>query len=84
MNNIPFRQICLDFHTSPLIEDAGKDFKAEEFVKILKEAHVNSLFVFAKCRHGMSHYPTKVGVMHPHLKKDLLGEMIHACHGEGI
>lgn len=84
MTSLPFRQIHLDFHTSPLIEGVGEDFDAEEFVKTLKEAHVNSVTVFAKCHHGMSYYPTKVGVMHPHLKRDLLGEMIRACHEKGI
>ncbi|MQY69794.1 MAG: beta-galactosidase, partial [Firmicutes bacterium] len=84
MEQLPFRQIHLDFHTSPLIEGVGRRFDAKKFVKILKEAHVNSVNVFAKCHHGMSYYPTKVGVMHPHLKRDLLGEMIQACHREGI
>jgi hypothetical protein len=32
----------------------------------------------------MSYYPTKVGIIHPHLKIDLLGEMIEACHKHGI
>jgi len=84
MNNFPFRQVHLDFHTSPLIERVGEDFDPEKFVKVLKEAHINSITVFAKCHHGMSYYPTKVGKMHPHLKRDLLGEMIRVCHREGI
>ncbi|HTX00734.1 MAG TPA: alpha-amylase family protein, partial [Acidimicrobiales bacterium] len=29
-------------------------------------------------------YPTKVGVMHPHLSFDLLGRMIEACHRASI
>lgn len=84
MKELPFRQIHLDFHTSPLIEDVGEDFDPEEFAKTLKEAYVNSITVFAKCHHGMSYYPTKVGKMHPYLKRNLLGEMIEACHREGI
>jgi hypothetical protein len=81
---LPFRQVHLDFHTSPLIPDVGVDFDPEEFAKTLKSAYVNSITVFAKCHHGMSYYPTKVGVMHPSLKRDLLGEMVEACHKEGI
>lgn len=84
MIELPFRQVHLDFHTSPLIPDVGIDFDPEEFAKTLKEAYVNSVTVFAKCHHGMSYYPTKVGVPHPSLKRDLLGEMIEACHREGI
>src|SRR5579864_6379971 len=79
-----FRQVHLDFHTSPLIPDVGADFDAGEFVQVLKGASVNSINVFAKCHHGMSYYPTKVGVMHPSLKFDLLGRMIEACHEADI
>ncbi|MFB0533302.1 MAG: alpha-L-fucosidase, partial [Desulfatiglandales bacterium] len=84
MDKLPFRQIHLDFHTSPLIKGIGEDFDAGKFAKTLKEAHVNSVTVFAKCHHGMSYYPTKVGIMHPHLKRDLLGAMIQVCHRERI
>ncbi|MBZ5562485.1 MAG: alpha-L-fucosidase [Acidobacteriia bacterium] len=79
-----FRQVHLDFHTSPLITDVGADFDADEFVHVLKEASVNSINIFAKCHHGMAYYPTKVGVMHPGLKFDLLGKMIEACHKADI
>ena len=81
---LPFRQVHLDFHTSPAIADVGVDFDATEFARTLKEAAVNSVTVFARCHHGMSYYPTKVGTVHPSLKRDLLGEMIEACHKEGI
>ncbi len=81
---LPFRHIHLDFHTSPAIPDVGEDFNPDDFAAVLKEASVNSITVFAKCHHGMSYYPTKVGVRHPHLKIDLLGEMIEGCHGKGI
>lgn len=84
MKSLPFRQVHLDFHTSPLIEDVASEFNAEEFVRTLKSAWVNSITCFAKCHHGMSYYPTKVGVIHPHLKFDLLGEMIDACHRNNI
>ncbi|HEX5482942.1 MAG TPA: alpha-amylase family protein, partial [Terriglobia bacterium] len=79
-----FRQLHLDFHTSPLIPDVGKDFDADEFAETLKGASIDSVNMFAKGHHGMSTYPTKVGVMHPHLKFDLLGRMIEACHKRDI
>lgn len=81
---LPFRQIHLDFHTSPAVPSVGEAFRASEFAEILKDAAVNSITIFAKCNQGMSYYPTKVGIMHPHLKFDLLGEMIEACHRQGI
>ena len=81
---LPFRHIHLDFHTSPGIPSVGEDFTADEFVRVLKEAAVNSITVFAKCHQGMSYYPTKVGARHPGLQFDLLGETIEACHKVGI
>jgi alpha-L-fucosidase len=81
---IRFRQIHMDFHTSPEIPDVGADFDGAEFAQTLKQANVDSVTCFAKCHHGMSYYPTEVGVVHPHLKRDLLGEQIEACHRAGI
>ncbi|MES2460625.1 MAG: beta-galactosidase trimerization domain-containing protein [Armatimonadota bacterium] len=80
----PMRQIHLDFHTSPHVPDVGADWDAQHFGQTLKQAHVNSVTVFAKCHHGMNYYPTKIGPVHPSLKFDLLGEQIAACHKEGI
>jgi len=83
-HRLPFRQIHLDFHTSPHIPDVGASFDADEFAAALKNAHVDSVTCFAKCHHGMSYYDTKVGVRHPSLKFDLLGAQIEACHVQGI
>ena len=79
-----FRQVHLDFHTSPLITDVGADFNAADFVQTLKDAHINSINIFAKGHHGMAYYPSKIGPVHPGLKFDLLGEMITACHAADI
>ncbi len=82
---LPFRQVHLDFHTSPHIPDVGLDFDPQVFVATLQAAHVNSVTVFARCHHGYCYYPTTVGTPHPHLQRpDLLGEMIAACHQAGI
>jgi hypothetical protein len=81
---LPFRQVHLDFHTSPLIPGIGEDFDATEFVETLKRANIDSINIFAKDHHGMSYYPTKVGQMHPHLNFDLLGSMITGCHKASI
>lgn len=79
------RQIHLDFHTSPFIPDIAADFDPDTFARQMAEAKVNSVTVFAKCHHGMSYYPTKVGTVHPHLRRpDLLGDMIEALHRRDI
>jgi hypothetical protein len=83
-DHFPFRQVHLDFHTSPAIPDVGADWDAGHFVETLQRARVNSITVFAKCHHGMNYYPTKIGPVHPALKFDLLGAQIEACHRAGI
>jgi hypothetical protein len=82
--NYPQRTIHLDFHTMPGVKDVGMDFNGREFAKTLREAHVDSINVFAKCNLGFAYYPTRVGIPHPGLQCDLLGEMVKACHNEGI
>jgi hypothetical protein len=84
MINLPYRQVHLDFHTSPYIRDVGGEFNPEEFVEILKNAHVNGINVFAKCHHGMSYYPTKYGKQHPSYQGDLLGDMLNVLNRENI
>ena len=84
MVNLPFRQIHLDFHTSPDIPDVGAEFNADEFAQTLKDAHVSSVTVFARGHHGLCYYDTKVGPKHPALTFDLLGEQVAACHARGI
>ena len=79
---LPQRQVHLDFHTSPWIPDVASEFEASEFARTFRKANVNSVTIFAKCHHGMSYYPTKVGTMHPALKsRDLMGEMPVAPSG---
>ncbi len=84
MKSLQFRQVHLDFHTSEKIINVGERFNSREFVKVLKDAHVNSVTCFAKCHHGMIYYDTKFPAHHPGLSKDLLREQIEACHAEGI
>lgn len=84
MHKLSPRQVHLDFHTSPLIPGIGSNYSREDFQKALKDGHLSSITVFAKCHHGVCYYPTKVGTMHPGLDFDLLGEMIDAAHEVGV
>ena len=78
------RAIHIDFHTMPGIEDFGKNYDAEDFAQTLADAHVDYVNVFARCNIGFSYYPTKVGTPYPHLKGDMLGDTIKACHKRNI
>lgn len=78
------RAIHLDFHTMPGIYDVGSSFDAYEFAQTLKSINVDYITVFALCNLGFAYYPTKIGTVHPSLKRDLLGEMVKACKEKGI
>ena len=78
------RYTSMDFHTSPLIPEIGKLFNPEKFARTVKAANIESVLVFAKCHHGYTYYPTKVGTMHPHLDFDLLGEQQKALRSVGV
>lgn len=87
MENINYRQVHMDFHTSQYITEVGKDFKAEEFAEELKQAHVDSVTCFARCHHGWLYYPSKKNpeLIHPNLdNKNILLEQIEECHKRGI
>lgn len=84
MDKLRFRQVHLDFHTSPAIKNVGGAFDKEQFISALRTGHVDSVTVFAKCHHGYSYHPTKVNEMHPGLGFDLLGAQLEACGQAGV
>ena len=79
-----YRQIHLDFHTSPHIPGIGAKFNKKHWQKTLQEAAVDSITLFSKCHHGWSYHPTKVGKIHPHLNFDLLRKQYDATKEIGI
>ncbi|HEV2292875.1 MAG TPA: alpha-amylase family protein [Tepidisphaeraceae bacterium] len=81
-----FRQVHLDFHTSPAIRDVGVEFDAREFARTMKVTQVDSVTVFAKCHHGHLYYQTKHPARHPGLSRglDLLGQQVDALHAQNI
>ena len=54
------------------------------FARTFAEANVDSVTIFAKCHHGWSYHPTKVGKQHPHLDFDLTRAQLDALHAAGI
>lgn len=87
MKLLPTRQVHLDFHTSEFIPEVGKCFDEAEFVRTVKEAHVNSMTVFARCVHGYMYYPSAKFPerIHPGLTdRNLLIRQVEALHREGI
>lgn len=81
---LKFRQIHLDFHTSEALKNIGSKFDKHEFQNTLKLGHVNAITLFSKCHHGWSYHPTKVNEIHPNLNFDLLGAQLEACKEIGV
>ena len=79
-----FRQVHLDFHTSPLIPAVGEKFDRRQWQRTLQDAAVDSITLFATCHHGYAYYDTAVGKRHPHLGFDLLRAQLEACHQIGV
>lgn len=84
---LAFRQVHLDFHTSEEIPGIGSAFDPDEFADTLDRARVNSITCFARCHHGWLYYPSVAHPerVHPNLKNpNLLREQIEACRKRGI
>ncbi len=79
-----FRQVHLDFHTSPQIPGIGEAFDKKQWQDSLRKGHVNSITCFSKCHHGVSYHPTKVGQTHPNLSFDLLRAQFDASKEIGV
>ena len=69
---------------SELIRGIGSRFDKRQWQNALRTGRVNLINVFAKCHHSWSYYPTTVGMRHPHLRLDLLGAQLEACHEIGV
>jgi hypothetical protein len=85
--SLKFRQIHLDYHTSPLIGGIGAGFDPDEFADTANRARVDSMTIFARCHHGMIYYDSQVNPerVHPMLERpNLLIEQIEALHARGI
>ena len=79
-----FCKLHFDMHTPSHIADIASGFDPDEFARRLRIASPDAICFFAKSARGWAHYPTRIGAAHPHLKRDLLGEAIEACHKAGI
>ncbi len=78
-HKLRYRQVHLDFHTSPHISNIGLKFDKKQWQQRLKAGHVNSITIFAVGHHGLAYYDTKLGNKHPNLKFDLLRAQFDAC-----
>jgi hypothetical protein len=49
-----------------------------------QECGVDFIVFPARCNLGTAYYPTKLGIPHPAMERDLYGDLVAACHSKGI
>ncbi len=67
--------VGIDFHWHSW-EEAGRNFDAAEFKKRMEALDTRFVYITAKCANGWSYYPTEIGIQHPRLENDFLGQRI--------
>ena len=78
-----YRQLHIDAHLAGC-PDVYKEFDAEAAARTIADAGFQSACYFAVCHGGYSYYPTKIGVVHPGLRRDFTGEMTAALKKRGL
>jgi RNase P/RNase MRP subunit POP5 len=85
MHPLRYRQVHLDFHTSPAIDGVGADFDRDNFREALTAGHVDSITLFSKCHHGYAYHPSQANIQHPGLHGfNLLGAQLEVCRELGV
>ena len=80
-----FRRIVVDMHIPDWDERFLSKFESHNFVRMLTEAHAQSVVLYAQSHTGLFNYPTRVGKMHRGLKgRDIFGELVDLCHQNNI
>ena len=78
-----FRELHIDAHFAN-VPAPYENFDADRAAATIKSAGFQMVSIFAICNGGFSYYPTKLGVVHPGLKRDFTGEFTAALKKRGI
>ena len=73
-----------DFHTMPANPDVGKGFDMDAITDWFVECGVDYVVFPARCNLGMAYYPTKIGIPHPAMQRNLLGDLVEACRAKHV
>ncbi|WP_305768068.1 alpha-amylase family protein [Candidatus Epulonipiscium viviparus] len=78
------KKLHLDMHTPENILAVGNSLDIDKYVATIKASGAESVTVFARCGYGFAYFPTKIGVPHPNMKRDLFGDIVKALRAENI
>ena len=80
-----YRRNLVDMHIDDWNDDFLANFDATRYVALLKQANLQTAMIYANSSVGLCYWPTSTGRMHRNLKgRDILGEILNLCRGEGI
>lgn len=78
-----FRKMHHCFCIPDWVENGGKDFNAREYIKLLKEAHVDCVEFYAKDHLGIAYFNTQAGKKSK-TRRDYLREILNECQKNKI
>ncbi|MCW5977867.1 MAG: beta-galactosidase trimerization domain-containing protein [Bryobacteraceae bacterium] len=78
-----YRHLHIDAHFSEC-DEVYASFDAEAAARMFETAGFQMVCYFGACHGGYSYYPTRIGVVHPGLKRNFTGEMTKALKKRGI
>jgi hypothetical protein len=78
-----YRELHVDAHFSQ-VERPYETFEAGAAADMFANAGFQMVSYFAVCNARYSYYPTRIGVVHPGLKRDFTGEMTAALKKHGV
>ena len=82
--HVPKWALFFDFHTMPANPDVGRAFDLDAITDWFKECGADYVVFPARCNLGTAYYPTKLGIPHAAMTRDLFGDLVQACHAKGI
>ncbi len=79
------RHLC-DMHIEDWDKGFLSNFSAEEYLKNLRDAKIQSAMIYLQSHVGHCYYPTKTGHMHNALvgKEDMIKNLVELCRKNGI
>lgn len=80
-----FRRNLIDMHIPDWDDKFFSEFNSEKYIECLKEAGVDSAYIYTDSCVGICNWPTKTGHMHSGLRgRDIIRELTEGLRREGI
>lgn len=80
------RRTLLDMHIDDWDPEFLKDFRAEDYFKLLQEADVDTVMIYVQSHMGLCYWPTQSGRMHAafRMKESQMRHLFELCREAGM